>query len=48
MLDNILDNLNNFFKSILNFFAVKKPPLLNNDLESCCILLSDDTNTISE
>lgn len=48
MLDNILDNLNNFLKSIFDFFAVNKPPLLNNDVENCCVLLSDDTNSVSE
>jgi hypothetical protein len=59
MLDNIFKNINNFFVNFLEFlsFRRKNNVILNNDVESCCVLLdgpqscgilNDDTTTLSE
>lgn len=58
MLVNIFKNINNFFVNFFDFLSFRtKKPLLNNDIESCCVLLNstescgvlnDDTNTYSE
>ena len=59
MLDNIYKNINNFFVNFLEFlsFRRKNNVILNNDVESCCVLLdgtqscgmlNDDTTTLSE
>jgi hypothetical protein len=59
MLDNIFKNINNFFVNFLEFlsFRRKNNVILNNDVESCCVLLdgpqscgilNDDTTTFSE
>jgi hypothetical protein len=41
MLVNILKNINNFFVNFFEFLHFRKKPLLNNDIESCCVLLDD-------
>ena len=59
MLVNIFKNINNFFVNFLEFlsFRRKNNVILNNDVESCCVLLNgpegcgvlnDDTNSFSE
>ena len=59
MLDNIFKNINNFFVNFLEFlsFRRKNNVILNNDVESCCVLLdgtqscgilNDVTTTLSE
>jgi hypothetical protein len=59
MLDNIFKNINNFFVFFFEFlsFRRKNNMILNNDIESCCVLLNgtescgilnDDTTTLSE
>ena len=49
MLDIIFKNINKFFVSFFNFlsFIKNKNPMLNNDVEKCC-LINDDTTTNSE
>jgi hypothetical protein len=44
---NIFKKINNFFISFFEILSFRKTPILNNDIESCC-LLNDDTNTLSE
>ena len=46
---NIFKKINNFFVSFFEIlsFRRKNNVILNNDVESCC-LLNDDTNTLSE
>ena len=48
MLDNIFRNITTFFINVFDFFKPKKIPVLNNDVESCCVLLNDGTNANSE
>ena len=50
MLVNIFKNINIFFVNFFDFLSFRKNnnPVLNNDVESCCILLNDDTNTLTE
>ena len=49
MLGNIFKNINKLFVNFFEFLSFrKKTPILNNDVESCCILLNDDTTTLSE
>jgi hypothetical protein len=49
MFNNIFKNINNFLVIFFDFVSFrKKNPIINNDIESCCILLNDDTNTCSE
>ena len=49
MLVNIFKNINDFFVNFFEFLSFRtKNPILNNDIESCCILLNDDTTTSSE
>jgi hypothetical protein len=48
MLNNIFRNISTFFINVFDFFVSKNKPALNNDVESCCVLLNDDTNTFSE
>jgi len=47
MLDNILQNINNFIFSLLEFLSFRQKPLLNNDIEGCCSP-NDDTTTYTE
>jgi hypothetical protein len=45
---NVFSKINNFFYSFFDFLPFRtKVPILNNDVESCC-LLNDDTTTYSE
>jgi hypothetical protein len=57
MFDNIFKNINKLFVNFIEFLSFRKKPILNNDIESCCVLLNgpescgvlnDDTNTFSE
>ena len=57
MLVTIFKNINNFIVNLLEFLQFRKKPLLNNDVESCCVLLNetdgcgvlkDSTTTFSE
>jgi len=49
MLDNIFKNINKFFVNFFDFLTFRRnQPVLNNDVESCCVLLNDDTKTCSE
>jgi hypothetical protein len=48
MLDKIFKNINDFFVKFFDALLFREKPILNNDVESCCILLNDDTNTFSE
>ena len=59
MLGNIFKNINKLFVNFLEFlsFRRKNNVILNNDVESCCVLLdgpqscgilNDDTTTLSE
>jgi len=59
MLGTIFKNINNFFVNFFEFLQFRKNSnaLLNNDIESCCVLLNDtegcgalkdDTTTFSE
>jgi len=48
MLGNIFKNINKLFVNFLEFLSFRKKPILNNDVESCCVLLNDDTTTLSE
>jgi hypothetical protein len=49
MLNNIFKNINIFFVNFFDFFTFRtnNNPLLNNDVEKCC-LINDDTTTNSE
>lgn len=49
MLANIFKNINKFFVSVFDFLSFRKNnnPMLNNDVEKCC-LINDDTTTNSE
>jgi hypothetical protein len=46
---NIFKKINNFFVIFIDFLSFRKNnnPVLNNDVEKCC-LLNDDTNVFSE
>jgi len=57
MFNNIFKNINNFFVFFFDFVSFrKKNPILNNDIESCillnsnegCGVLNDGTTTFSE
>jgi hypothetical protein len=59
MLGNIFININKFFVNFFEFLSFRKKNnvILNNDVESCCVLLNghescgilnDDTTTLSE
>jgi len=48
MLGNIFKNINKLFVNFFEFLSFRKTPILNNDVESCCVLLNDDTTTLSE
>jgi hypothetical protein len=46
---NIFKKINDFFVNFFDFVSFRKNnPVLNNDVESCCVLLNDDTNTLTE
>ena len=47
MLNNIFKNISTFLINVFDFFVSKNNPVLNNDIENCCIL-NDDSNTSSE
>lgn len=48
MLVDIFKNINGFFINFFHFLSFRKNQELNNDVESCCILLNDHTTTCSE
>ena len=47
---NIFKKINDFFVNFFDFVSFRKNnnSVLNNDVESCCILLNDDANTLTE
>jgi len=57
MFNNFIKNINVFFVNVFGFLSFRKRPILNNDIESCCVLLNgpescgilnDDTTTFTE
>ena len=56
MFNNIFKNINNFLVNFFDFLSFRKKPVLNNDIESCvllnsnegCGVLNDGTTTFSE